>query len=104
MPATEVSPTEFRRLVARVRHQARCVGILGLDAVQFVDRRRPRLGWKRRAGQDDALYIPRAGRSRKAVAHDMIAQAVAARGHHLCVLRKATAIRTIESHLDDATA
>lgn len=104
MSATEVSPTEFRSLVARVRYQARCVGIIGLDAVQFIDRRRPRLGWKRRAGQLDAVYVPRAGRSRTEVAHDMIAQAVALQGRHLCVFRKATAIRTIESHLDDLTA
>lgn len=100
---TEVSPTEFRDLVARVRYQARCVGLRGLDAIQFVGQRRPRLGWKARAGRDQVLYIPRAGRTRSEVAHDMVAQVVAIQ-QHMCTFRKAAAMRTIESHLDDATA
>ncbi len=100
---TEVSPVEFRHLVDRVRYQARCVGLRGIDAVRFLDQRRPKLGWRRHRGADDTLYIPRAGRTRAEVAHDMIAQLVA-RQDQLCMFRKASAIRIIEKHLDDTTA
>lgn len=103
MRVTEVDPAEFRHLVGRVLYQARCVGLRGLDAVQFVDQRRPRFGWKARAGRHDVLYVPRAGRTRAEVAHDLIAQVVALQ-RHLCTFRKAAAIRTMESHLDDYAA
>lgn len=100
MTATEVSHDGFRELVDTVTYQARCVGLRSLDAVQFVDQRRPRLFWKRREGQAPVVYVPRAGRTRAEVIDDLVAQTVATQDQ-MCTFHKAAAVRTILIHFDD---